>query len=121
MSKKEQLITFDTAKLAKDKGFKLGIGWHGFEDWFYDKDGNMTANYRGDNPCSPTQALLQKWLREEHDIVLIIDYLGNPKLGYYPVFKIIDNNQVMVSTAFENYEEALEGGLFGALTLILKQ
>ena len=50
MSKKEQLITFDTAKLAKDKGFKLGIGWHGFEDWFYDKDGNKYQFLQEVNP-----------------------------------------------------------------------
>ena len=65
----EQLISFETAKLAKEKGFT-----YAYE--FYDKEGNIVdfgivggwTDCHDENYAAPTQSLLQKWLREKHDI-----------------------------------------------------
>lgn len=86
----EYLISFETAKLAKEKGFnievktyfdfkKFGIkpveffgklNANDLTKWDDDLRQNTSANYIS----APTQSLLQKWLREKHKIILIINY-----------------------------------------------
>ncbi len=78
----EQLISFETAKLAKEKGFDI-ICQKGFNPnngniiegnlWFVLN--TLESNYH--IQC-PTQSLLQRWLREVHNIhiELLIDGWG---------------------------------------------
>ena len=114
---KEQLISFETAKLAKEKGFKLGIGWHGFEDKFFDENGNPSNNHRGGNLCRPTQSLLQKWLRVEHNIEVNAVPTGlRQSKRYLPRFWFSGYEYNGID--FKTHEEALEIGLQEALKLI---
>ena len=99
---KEELITFDTAKIAKEKGFDL-IARHQL----------------------PTQSLLQRWLREEHNlhIELETDLYDDMKTvcfrGYAIVALVNFKNPHSISfKVFKTYEEALEAGLYQALLLI---
>ena len=77
----EQLISFDTAKLAKEKGFNIPC--ENFYIEYIDDDVADLFNYeeqRGSGYAelyrnnqefkysAPTQSLLQKWLREVHSI-----------------------------------------------------
>jgi hypothetical protein len=143
---KEQLITFDTAKLAKEKGFDIPSHSYYFEDGeFKEYEINDTYGYYGDEyavsrdefyenwndkwkttkegvrcfECdkkpryletfsAPTQALLQKWLRDEHKLNVLVSY------GY--------GWEVTICTyhdgTFNTYEEALEKGLLEGLNLI---
>jgi hypothetical protein len=94
-------ISFETAKLAKEKGFK-GI-------CFQDEMG-------GD--IFPTQALLQKWLREEHNIHIMI--FPSLDLTEYYVDVISKEDRTFIDTPHNTYEEALEQGLVEALELINK-
>lgn len=122
---REELISFDTAKLAKKKGFVLGTGWHGHGDKFY-YEGQLTDNFRGDNPCAPTQSLLQRWLREVYNIHIGGEVrwnnFENEEIIYE--FWIKDMREVKVSKriftepSYLSYEEALEKGLYEALKLI---
>jgi hypothetical protein len=96
---KEQLITFETAKLAKEKGFdeRVPYGYLDLEDG-HKKLGeirllpvfdNIMKNSETNNFfTAPTQSLLLKWLREVHEIHIditptIIEY-NNSKdsIGY---------------------------------------
>jgi len=74
---KEQLITFDTAKLAKEKGFDIAV------NNVY-QDGNTRSpyfrelhNFNGDDEMdyysAPTQSLLQRWLWEKHKCWISIE------------------------------------------------
>ena len=106
------LISFETAKLAKEKGFKKLC------DFSYDEDGILTGNCEQSyNYVAPTQSLLQKWLREKHDIHITITSISQESWQYHiqkPKDKLGDNYE----EDFENYEEALEVGLQEALKLI---
>lgn len=70
----EEIISFETAVLAKEKGFDLRatssmymcMGEH------EGKLGNSTDCHK--YICAPTQSLLQKWLREKHGIFAYLDY-----------------------------------------------
>jgi hypothetical protein len=65
---KEQLITFETAKLAKEKEFNKSFTvWS--KEVYIDRKISNRCSYAilDDVILSPTQALLQKWLREIHN------------------------------------------------------
>lgn len=117
---KEEFISFETAKLAKEKGFKEVI----FES---DGTGNLTRIYN-----VPTQSLLQKWLRENHKKFVkthpvyrdekvqweyVIFFLDDPLLSGTDGFK---NRMSLLDYPYywETEEEALEKGLQKALKLI---
>ena len=72
----EQLITFETAKLAKEKGFYSETK----ELYFYNENRidktpiiipNVFRNkdiHKENNYCRPAQSILKTWLRKEHNI-----------------------------------------------------
>ena len=122
----EQLISFETAKLAKEKGFKIPtpVMYKGNEksyghnnEWGIDEqrlDGKFP--YRNQQWYSiPTQSLLAKWLREEHNIHLIA-YKNINIDGYDWCF--ITTDGITNINSYKTYEEAYEIGLQEALKLI---
>jgi len=134
---KEQLIEFETTKLAKEKGFSNGTrgclthykteqnhpydgtkGPFGWEKNEIQIDDSFIVNGRKDlgdlsnefYNCYelPTQSLLQKWLREKHEIYAYIDW-------HDCSFIIWDKKSDTVKTYFH---QDLELGLQEALKLI---
>ncbi len=137
---KEELISFEVAKLAKSKGFDYptlynhcainGL-WKPLEGKKYsgsaipannwnESEGTDMGDMIVEMYSAPTQSHLQKWLREVHNIHVNGDindvsrglYLYNLK-WYDVVFKEQTGTDGMAS-----YEEALEAGLREALKLI---
>lgn len=122
---KEELIKFQTAELAKEKGF----------DWvcekFYHRDGFLDKDWMGKNwnktisgISAPNQSILQRWLREVHLLHISLD--SSPK-GYgvwiYKLNKPLQyGNEHEAFPAgnrrFLSYENALEKGLQKALEMI---
>ena len=122
----EQLISFETAVLAKEKGFKIPtpVMYKGNEksyghnnEWGIDEqrlDGKFP--YRNQQWYSiPTQSGLQKWLREKHNIHLIA-YKNINIDGYDWCF--ITTDGITNINSYKTYEEAYEVGLQEALKLI---
>lgn len=96
-------ITFETAKLAKEKGCNLE---------------NCTCGGYPDCICSDkriSQSLLNKWLREKHNIHLIA-YKNINIDGYDWCF--ITTDGITNINSYKTYEEAYEIGLQEALKLI---
>jgi hypothetical protein len=133
----EQLITFDTAKLAKEKRFNIptrhfyaDISWKDEQIYYCNNVGypeytNDMGNDHGfgDITLIPTQSLLQKWLREIHHINVESNYLPNiQKYGclYIPMSGKAKYSDIKyVNKKYYNtYEQALEVGLQEALKLI---
>jgi hypothetical protein len=134
---KEQLITFKTSKLAKEKGFKeycksgylnnkciekYHVAGDGLKDWGnYNKESSEfthTDNAEGffiplHEPYykTPTQSLLQKWLRDKHKLHVNPRFNGIDKYDY--IINLDISNRI-----FDSYEEALEKGLVEALKII---
>ncbi len=126
---KDQLITFETAKLAKEKGFNI-IQRYGTESSLYDKDGkhvyysNYGFMYSGLSDgyiSAPTQSILQKWLREIHNIEFVIKpfHDGSLHKTTYTAdpINILTGRTARIARQ-DSYEEALEEGLKQALQLI---
>ena len=108
----DTLITFETAKLAKKKGFLKE-----WADLAYKKDDQKLYGDTGiytDYPA-PTQSLLSKWLREKHNIHLIA-YKNINIDGYDWCY--ITTDGITNINSYKTYEDAYEIGLQEALKLI---
>ena len=118
----EELVTLETAKLLKEKGFNepcmiaMNI-----------EDGRQYGTNRTNSElpikvCShPTQSVAQKWLRETKNLHIEISYMyGN--YWIYDILTIPRHDLIGLSDRpiirYNTYEEALEAGLQEALKLI---
>jgi len=116
---KEQLISFKTAKLAKEKG--LDIPNSGY---YYNKKGDKIMNNLldkflwGGKYSVSTQSLLQKWLREEKGIVILLYLYDRDREDIFSYEIIRRINILKCETPYLSYEKALEKGLQKALKLI---
>lgn len=133
----DQLVSFETAKLAKEKGFdeecshyydledsnKLKHTVEGFknpnEDCMVDIELEFHNHVNFKRCAAPTQSLLQKWLREKHNIDIIIEPNQDSDGNKYYYWRIRRN---MFPSAIGNiansYEEAFEASLIETLKLI---
>lgn len=124
----ETLISFETAKLAKEKGYINReckqfnrIGTHTYESTCSVK----VANDLNFVIPRPTQSLLQKWLRDIHKLHIYIEttpefdktqgskYKSAVAVAFQP-FRWTTAHYYLGDT----YEEALEAAIFKALSLI---
>jgi len=127
---KEQLISFETAKLAKEKGYPQNefnkVYWEGEQEdtpfskaLYYKKlieDGNLEQETLTQMKIyvAPTQSLLQKWLREVYNIDIVIHHINDDKFESF-IYKNIKHKKICYGVT---YEEVLEKGLHEALKLI---
>ena len=142
----ERRITFDTARLAKEKefGYDFAKQLPEYVPMFYcelNLDFNLDLTTLEESECQgkditrcdfyfrPTQSLLQKWLREVHDINIFMTFKPNIKKWDFIPYSMGVNakeyikhnyeyNKQNNERRFNTYEEALEIGLQEALKLI---
>lgn len=130
----EQVITFETAKLAKEKGFNWKCLFYAFENFNAGLDyiiideletqfgkiekfenHNLKGLYYIQRVSLPTQSLLRKWLREVHNIDIML-YPHSEMIYKYRIYK---NGLLKKIFGLEpNYEILMEQGLQEALKLI---
>ena len=109
----DELVSFETAKLAKEKGSPSNFGRG------YYPDGEGPTMFRGHPPIyAPTQTNLQRWLRETHELHVYANYreFADNLDGYY--FYLGKSIYQPLSGGLERsdtYEGALEAGLLHAL------
>lgn len=130
---KEQLISFETAKLAKEKGFDFDCTNAYWDDSTHELMGEDTPEHSGISKycfSAPTQSLLQKWLREKHFIFIEIslNFCPDSEKDFGYGVSLMDNIEVfdgvnwigldITGKWFKTYEQALEIGLQEALKLI---
>lgn len=118
----EQLISFETAKLAKEKGMYVICPKCDCKDIqtgniYYEMWADALSDFREILHYRPIQSLLQKWLREKHNIHISIDYEQSNKWVFY-LGKFPECETYAYQENFNSYEEALEVGLQEALKLI---
>ncbi len=130
-------VEFETAKLAKNRGFNLETLWY-FTNKYPTRE-DFSSNYNGKGiehwTSQPSQSLLQKWLREIHNID--VDVFRDSEVHFKDevrwIVKISDWNNIKIFKSsiadlkhpnhwhgidFKSYEEAMEKGLFNALKFI---
>lgn len=109
--------TYEKLSAEEEENLKLTLPNH--------NDGDFMFDVYQDTISLPTQSLLQKWLRETHNIHITIESyhcLGNDKpfgLGIDAMFDgVWDYVAYPGDTNFDTYEDALEIGLIEGLKLI---
>ena len=115
-----KLISFETAKLAKEKGFNIK------SDHLYigDRDIDFIQNFGTTQEVywyAPSQSLLQKWLREVHDIhIETLRQIGinSNEVSYVSTVQLRINKNIVCRAGFKIYEESLEIGLQESIKLI---
>ena len=127
---REELVTFETAVLAKEKGFDWGVRhYYGSpmnphicyakSDYAIPRD--YDSKDKG-NPAyyisAPTLSLLQRWLREIKQVEIVVSPRNKDKGMFYGCSVLTDDLHSSVGSEFKSYEEALEKGLMFALKLL---
>ena len=126
-------INFETAKLAKEKGFpqepnRRKVPYYNYKGEFKGDVTDFLRKYLREEDTSdvesvsaPTQSLLAKWLRERYNIH-VTSQIGNLDFinTYHYDIRYFDKNKFIckVKGNFKTYEEALEAGLYQALLLL---
>lgn len=117
----DQLITFNTALFAKTKGFNIPTRVSYYEDtqelvpWSRDL---VNKNELFNRVAAPTQSLLQKWLREQHNINVSVETGWSNGHFVYEIILWNMSDDTLLDEVFDTYESALEYGLQKALKLI---
>lgn len=122
---RDELIKYETAKLAKEKGFNLkvynyfqiGTISKGVEEHSTKYINDINTTFKESAMFSrPTQGLLQRWLREMHDLTFSV-YPNQD--GEWTCNMTSIKKYVLMNTEYgKTYEKALELGLLEALKLI---
>ncbi len=119
----EIVITFETAKLAREKNFPQ----HVRGNRWYSKDGTLTDRAFGVFFSAPSQAMIQKWLRDKHKLDVYVEpYNKDGYLRWSSCIRSISrttNGVFLPMLQFlyvdDTYEDALEVGIKKALNLIV--
>lgn len=137
----DTLVGFEVAKLAKEKGFdgfcfnaynthkmKYSDGWLEYIDDNEIEIPFTSKVLKSEDILAPTQSLLQRWLREEHGLIISIEptftYALTTNVGYYAYVKKVNKEINTLEYLYldiyfsATYEESLESGLLEALKLI---
>jgi hypothetical protein len=138
----EELINFETAKLAKEKGFDYWCRGGYLQRCKIYKDCYdetfilvRECDYLTKIPLhepyydAPPQALIQRWLREKQGINIFMTFKPNiKKWDFMPYFMNMNGKEYAKydyeyltkhnDRRYDTYEEALEAGIFEALALI---
>lgn len=126
----DTIIQFEIAKLAKEKGFNYKVRQHYrdgnnynqeliFGGSLYDMNSLEEQKLWNTNLYSaPTQSLLQRWLREVHNIDITVALVGNGYGFYIHKNRNYTNNGENYGVSGYTYELTLEAALKEALKLI---
>lgn len=147
----KELVSFETAKLAKELGFDYNCiytwcekgGWNKYKQekepirQVLRTNGNPFGSYFGGKnwnasktstkakiQCSaPTQSELQRWLREVHNIHVEVNCVldKHPNVKYYCNYYDVKNYVRENLPYLETYEQSLDQGLIEALKLITNE
>lgn len=112
----EDYVSFETAKLLKEKGFDELCYQK------YDSDGELSFNHVGyvnsEKSCddfyalAPTLQMAMKWLREIHNLYIDIRININNSLYSFKIYSVgISGARAFTEYKIKLYEEACEAGI----------
>ena len=135
----DERVSFETAMLAKAKGFdelspkvysvrgsvRVLNYWEGEKEEHFDptfegfvRNSNLNDDLHDTVATAPTQALLQRWLRETHNIHIGVWFSVKEQNYNAHAYHGIDLEIESEVVYLGSYEAALEAGLMEALKLI---
>lgn len=123
----EQYIELETAKLTKQAGFDWECEYRYIAEPDY-KEPSFVPKPLGNGSSyiypAPPQSVLQRWLREVKNVVLLVDFNNDEDCEEnerYGVTIYIGNEHIVELATYPTYEATLEAGLQKCLTLIIDE
>ncbi len=112
----EDYVSFEVAKLLKEKGFD-GIVTNSYDNYTLEFLPHCAKHYGQTN--APTLQMAMKWLREVHNLVVSVEPEINTdsELDLFYVFKIFEIKDTLVQLIYngyelcDSYEEACEAAI----------
>jgi hypothetical protein len=85
----EDYVSFETAKLLKEKGFDVPcMGRYSVRSKEFHLDSARLCNNGGLFECAtPTLQMTMKWLREVHKLFITIEIKGDPRMESFIYYK----------------------------------
>lgn len=128
----EELISLETAKLAREVGFNVDTKLcyiEGHKEELFPVSNDFKLQYHTDIHnfndsngyySAPTQSILQKWIRIEHELHIRIDHnrFKNPQCKWGYNIEMMMHSPTAMKFGLKTYEAALEAGLLEALIII---
>ena len=112
---KEAYVSFELAKLLKEKGFdeKCYAFYEYDSKEFYREERIPCCNSRSDDYAAPTHQMAIAWLRTKHIIIVVQPEYFNADgiCSYWGVDIWTDDNYEKLQGDFPSYEEAVETAL----------
>lgn len=117
---REEIVTYEVAKLAKEKRFREKCIEHYYDDTkdLYRSSNPQCYNFGGNTSDAPTQSLLQRWLREKKNIHIEIVATAS---GYFWIADKVNGTAITDSDILDRgindggcwdiYDQALEDAL----------
>ena len=105
----EDYVSFETAKLLKEKGF------NGDFTKAYSTNGTLISNFTENCIIAPTHQMAMKWLKEYHCLYIDIELLSGPSFSWY-IWFMNDPQHIMGCSEdymnyYDSYEEACEAAV----------
>ena len=112
----EDYISFEVAKLLKEKGFEPPHDYMKCLPIMYTGNGEIKWGVWSDDWYPRiTLQMAMKWLREAHNIILNIFYCDNAWCSEY----YGKDDSTIIGSDYETYEEACESGIKYALEKLI--
>ena len=118
----EDYVSFETAKLLKEKGFDSGACKNS-PHFAYNANGQFSGPSWDTKYPAPTLQMAMKWLREVHNIHINIDihylHFSNQNGWMYIITKILENGTDYIDSEgdendkyfYSTYEQACEAAI----------
>ena len=109
----EDYVSFEIAKLLKEKGFDEPVMYHFTPDGTRRKF--QQAFYK-DDVAQPTLQMAMKWLREKHGRIILVNFFRKDRFSYDILLDgECGDNYILHSgymfEHFQTYEEAVEAAI----------
>lgn len=118
---KEAYVSFEIAKLLKEKGFNILLDSKNWLCCMYDKNGNIKWGCYDENwYFRTTHQMAIAWFRQKYNISIEPSAL-NAHSWAYTIYKLLNNNvkELHNDGVYESYEEAVEAALKYCLTNLI--
>ena len=113
----EDYVSFETAKLLKEKGFDeatLGYYLDDKDKLYFDRfSDDWNSNHVG-YISAPTLQMAMKWLREVHNLHIEVFITTNHLMFQWKIYRTENTSLYFAGTSlsyYEKYEEACEAGI----------
>lgn len=115
---KDEIVTYDVAKLAREKGFNEIVRHFYEEGTKFPQSMVDRWNEYSNAYSAPTQSLLQRWLREKKGIEVYAKYTRTHQHWTY-IAQTLTEGCYKGHGGYKSYELALEDGLKYALKYLV--